>query len=588
MTLARYSLRPLITGGLLTASVLAGCSDERTKGAQGSACDAGCAGKSAAATDSGFTGTSGGQSGSGSHIGGGGGGSSGGGRSGGGGASTGGGVSTGGGTSDGGPATTGPVVKGPPGCGLAAAAFCDDFELGPHAKRGRAGDLDPTRWSAGRFPGQDFSAPGEACPVQLGPIPPCRASLQKSEVYPDEDTLICDRTGTKSAQLMTLVAEQNYGVASYRIRQPFDFAGRTGKIVFDVDAVTEGGLASWVSLDLTEDPITANNYAADPKLGNERGPVPRSGLTISFNAGGCDSEHDAPGQGAWNSVGYILSYDRYQQKIISTDHTDCFRTAWGSLNHVEVSVSKNHVDITVSDASTDGGATFPNLRKLIGVDVDLPFTRGYVHITGHNHAVQKYCHPGSGFCAGGEEIAPSYHWDNVGFDGPVISSFREYEIPDSLTPTTTRGMPAVNTGYIVGDVDPARAGLSTCCPDTKLDALRFVGVDISDAVSARLAFNSFYLLSQVTVPVTQVDLRYRLNGGQWHDRYISDDEAASQDPSKAVPNYWLDTGNFAQVVEVPIGELVAGDNTVEFATVNSPGGYPTVVANIDLILETAR
>ena len=41
MTLARYSLRPLITGGLLMASVLAGCSDERTKEPQGSACDAG-------------------------------------------------------------------------------------------------------------------------------------------------------------------------------------------------------------------------------------------------------------------------------------------------------------------------------------------------------------------------------------------------------------------------------------------------------------------------------------------------------------------------------------------------------------------
>ena len=39
---------------------------------------------------------------------------------------------------------------------------------------------------------------------------------------------------------MTAVAMQNYGVNSYMIRQPFDFAGRTGKIVFDVDAVDRG------------------------------------------------------------------------------------------------------------------------------------------------------------------------------------------------------------------------------------------------------------------------------------------------------------------------------------------------------------
>ena len=106
-------------------------------------------------------------------------------------------------------------------------------------------------------------------------------------------------------------------------------------------------------------------------------------------------------------------------------------------------------------------------------------------------------------------------------------------------------------------------------------------------MGAKLSFSSFYLLSQVTVPHTQVDLRYRLNGGPWHDRYISAAEAASQDPSKAVdPNYPLDTGNFAQVADVPIGELVTGDNTLELATVNSPQNYPTVLANIDLILET--
>jgi hypothetical protein len=389
---------------------------------------------------------------------------------------------------------------------------------------------------------------------------------------------------------MTLVAEQNYGVASYRIRQPFDFADRTGQIVFDVDAVTEGGLASWVSLDVTEDPITANNYAGDPKLGNERGPVPRNGLTISFNADGCGDEHDATGKGLWNSVGYILSYSNYEQKIISTSHTECFKTAWGALNHVVVDLSKSHVDISVSDASSDGGATFPNQRKIIGVDVDLPFARGYVHITGHNHAVEKYCHPGSGFCSGNTQTAVVYHWDNVGFDGPIISNFREYEIPDALTPTMTRGEPAVNTGYIVGDVDPASAGIYSCCPKTKLEPLHFASVDVANVVSAKLAFSSFYLLSWVTsVPLTQVSLRYRLNGGAWHDRFISAAEIASQDPSKqADANHQIDTGNFAQVIDLSASELVAGDNTVEFATVNSPGGYPTVLANIDLILETKK
>src|SRR5690349_17187773 len=39
---------------------------------------------------------------------------------------------------------------GAPGCGLPAAAFCDTFDA-PSMTRGRARDLDPALWSAGRL-----------------------------------------------------------------------------------------------------------------------------------------------------------------------------------------------------------------------------------------------------------------------------------------------------------------------------------------------------------------------------------------------------------------------------------------------------
>jgi hypothetical protein len=35
-------------------------------------------------------------------------------------------------------------------------------------------------------------------------------------------------------------------------------------------------------------------------------------------------------------------------------------------------------------------------------------------------------------------------------------------------------------------------------------------------------------------------------------------------------------------------KLVAGDNTLRLATVNSPANYPTVLANIDLVLGTKQ
>jgi hypothetical protein len=97
------------------------------------------------------------------------------------------------------------------------------------------------------------------------------------------------------------------------------------------------------------------------------------------------------------------------------------------------------------------------------------------------------------------------------------------------------------------------------------------------------------LLSFVMGPYTQVDLRWRFNAGPWHDRNINADEAASQDQSKSPDaNYPLNSGNLAQIIDVPVSELVAGDNTLELATMNSPNQYPTVLANIDLVLETSK
>ena len=87
------------------------------------------------------------------------------------------------------------------------------------------------------------SGQGNANPVAIAPIPQCRSGITQTSVFPPNDTLICDPSGTRSSQLMTAVSMQNYGVNSYMIRQPFDFAGRTGKIVFDVDAVDQGGSA---------------------------------------------------------------------------------------------------------------------------------------------------------------------------------------------------------------------------------------------------------------------------------------------------------------------------------------------------------
>ena len=67
-----------------------------------------------------------------------------------------------------------------------------------------------------------------------------------------------------------------------------------------------------------------------------------------------------------------------------------------------------------SDTSPDG-VTFPNLHELWAGDLALPFSRGYVSLALRNHATMKYW-LGS---------AAAVRCDNVGFDGPVVTGWRE-------------------------------------------------------------------------------------------------------------------------------------------------------------------
>src|SRR5262249_37296660 len=133
---------------------------------------------------------------------------------------------------DGASAQDAPLSTGGPRRGLPPAAVCGTLHA-PPASRGRARELDARRCGARRAAPPGPAGPGGAFPVGGAAISGCRAGVA-SLVFPDEDTLVCDPTADlQSPHLLTAVASQNYGSNSYRVRQPFDFAGRTGTIVFD-------------------------------------------------------------------------------------------------------------------------------------------------------------------------------------------------------------------------------------------------------------------------------------------------------------------------------------------------------------------
>ncbi len=439
-----------------------------------------------------------------------------------------------------------PAVPGPAGCGLPAAAFCDTFDA-PASVQGRAGELDARRWSGSRAKHGLPSADGMAIAMGTATIPPCRAGIPATVLLP-QDALVCDPTSAiQSRHLLVAAGMQNYGQHSFRIRQPFDFAGRTGRIVFDAEAHVPNLLVGWISVEVLEDPIGAPSF---DHLGNwEGGLIPRNGFEVQFTNNALSNSI---------GVGFIELFDNYRATALEPPTLTPVATAAGRLNRFELRVSKTRIEVYGTPASSDGTAFAPAVL-MYGVDVNLPFTRGYVSITTHNHASDKY----------GRLDAWIARWDNVGFDGPVIGQWRETEVPDSLTRPSqgSASGPLVDVGYRIADAATGPA-----------QRLVLRNVDLRDALSARLSFTAWYLTSTGD-PVSTYTLRYRLNGRAWREHPLSADEVA-------ILTSGVNGGLVAHLIDVPLNELISGDNTLEFVTTHAPQSYPPVFANIDLVLKT--
>lgn len=397
---------------------------------------------------------------------------------------------------------------------------------------------------------------GAATPIGLATIRPCRSGLPH-QALPPFDTLVCNASDIiASTHLMVAVGAQNYGQNSYRIRQPFDFAGRTGKIVFDADATVESALIGWVSVEVVEDPTNAPTFML--ASGNdESGAVPRNAIELQFQNNCVNGE--APGVG----LRMVQIYTNYRPTTHwPPDSAPCVPTQRDHLNRFEVRLSQQNVEVWATPASADG-RSFPSAVLMYSTPVNLSFSRGYVSITTHNHASLKYSENNA-------MDAWVTRWDNVGFDGPVIAHWREYEVADSLTPASyagDRSVAAVSVGYLVADA-----------ADGPAQTLRLRNVDKTNAISARLSVSAWYLTSaDFGADPPSFVLRYRFNGNAWRERRLDTGELGVL----AVGN-----GQIGQMLDVALSDLVQGDNTLEFVSSNVPRSYPPFVQNIDLVVQT--
>jgi hypothetical protein len=425
-------------------------------------------------------------------------------------------------------------------CLLNQAAFCDTFNEGPSTAGGRSGALDPARWSVSHVTGLTNFGQDQA--NGFVPSDYMRCMDPETGLLPPNDYFMCAAAmpdGSKeSMHFMEAFNDAgNYDYDSAMVRQPFDFAGRSGTIAFDVDAKTDGGHMWWPEIWVTDQPIPAPHV-------NTLLTLPRNGIGVALSDAGPPRKPlslDATGSGLGN-VGAVTVVRDYQPTDLGpgngVNETGFYKTEPDSRNRFQIRLSQDDLQVWATDAD---GTDFREVADAPGIGLN--FTRGYVSIQHADYNPEKYGITGQ----------VTYHWDNVGFDGPVLPADRGYSVPDALTPAGGGGL---NLGYII---DPQ--GIGTCCTAPRAP-FALDGVDPAGAVEADLTLDVWDFASTAADTLT-----YRVNGGA---------PTTVPYPPPIAPKWGAPT---ALVLPVPLSDVQNGANTISLAA-----SEPLMAANIDLVL----
>ncbi len=416
-------------------------------------------------------------------------------------------------------------------CGLSEPAFCDTFDQ-PAGTGNRSGQLSAV-WGVSRINETDTnSGQGQFNAISATELKSCTGT---STVRGSDDVIICN------GQLREALND-NESVATLAMypKQPFDFAERTGTIVFDVSNDTLGQHSQWPELWITDQPVPAP-FA----FFNATYEAPRNGVGLRFASGtvpqqgtllGGQCPNDANPRWTLAPTVVVRNYvvdDEQNGGLIKTQVLDCVTSSSGpdgGLNHIEVQISQNQIDVY----ATDAGTTAPLKHIAVVPNVNLSFTRGLVWIEDDHYHAAKF----------GGQRQHTFTWDNFGFDGPVLPRDLAFDVADAMTPVANHAG-QVNIGWLAH----AGAGPPLIVPEV---------TGIERASAALLTFN----FAMQEAPST---FTYTING--------SVHSAAWPFPDKQ--GYMWRT----LAVSIPLNELQPGANTVSIAA-----DLEIIVANVDVIL----
>ncbi len=462
--------------------------------------------------------------------------------------------------------TTPPPVVTPPvgkNCGMqlgTAVVFCDTFDAPAGIGNGnRAGDLNGNVWGVSRAIGGGVNfGQGEYNQWNATVIQKCDGT--SPTVMAPHDIIICNGQLREASNDNNTLLFDNGDVTVLAMypKQPFDFAGRTGTVSFDVSNDTASTHSSWPEFWMSDLPVPApyNHFDSWQTL-------PANGFGIRFSAaapigmqGTCPNGNNLD-KVRWtldSAVvvrGYVMddTSGYGQRTAMNVKLLDCVIEPTGvtQMNHIELKIAQNQIDVYATDA---GVAASPSTLKHIAVitNANLTLTRGLIWLEDAHYNADK-----------GPPERPSqrqhtFAWDNVAFDGPFVYRDFSYDAPDNT-------LPGKNGSMNLGKLAQANQFSSWSVPNMPANPQ-------GTAARVLFNFNGGGGPNPSTINVT-------VNGHAHSVPWPYPDQ---------LTNTWR---TFA--VTVPITDLVAGTNTVllgastaqAFSNVNIvlvdvPGGVPVL------------
>ena len=404
-------------------------------------------------------------------------------------------------------------------------AFCDTFDA-PAGIGNRSGDLNGTVWGVSRLT-QDMNPwLGQYDEWATTTLNLCGTSVS---AQPESDVRICNGHIAEAQNDM-----ENAATLAMYPKQPFDIAGRTGTVEFDVSNDTQGPHAAWPEFWYTDQPVPSP-FTAFP--GNNS--APRNGVGLRFH-NPCTTGSGVAGW-AFGTIDVVSNY-KSQDSFMGTSGANIASSGCvsqgsasaGTLNHVELHISTSRIDVYATDAFKPG-STMPALQHITTItNITLPLTRGLIWITDAHYSGNKFNSQGT----------HTFYWDNVAFDGPVLPQDRAFDVMDNKS---TQSGGSVNLGWHI----PASASQSLSVPNVTSSA-------ISNATGAIVTFNYWapYALNTFHVSVN----------GHSHD-------ATNPTTSTFVTH--------SLAIPISVSDVVPGTNTVTFTTDSSS---EVIVANVDIIM----